>query len=183
MFDYMLSLVPPLYAKGKQFTGYVKAIADELEELVDASKDTSRGWITLHAGTYALRALGRNVGLHWPDWADNEQYRRLVLAMYIARNSSASYGDIQRILDLLTGVDDSAVLPTYPAGFEVNLLGLGVTEEQAELYASIVQMGTASGVGSKAYWSDQPYFSWQEDTNPLAGTWGDPWIQEIDYGN
>ena len=183
MFDYMLSLVPPLYAKGKQFTGYVKAIADELEEIVDAAKDTSKGWITLHAGTYALRALGRNVGLHWPDWADIEQYRRLVLAMYIARNSNASYGDIQRMLDLLTGVDDSAVLPTYPAGFEVNLLGLGVTREQAELYASILQMGTASGVGSKAYWSDQPYFSWQEDPNPLAGTWGDPWIQGVDYGN
>ena len=183
MFDYMLSLVPPLYAKGKQFTGFVKALADEFDEFVDAAKGTSKGWVTLHAETYALNALGRSVGIPRPDWANNEVYRKLILATYIARNSKGSYGDIQRMLDLLTGVDDSAVLPTYPAGFEVNLLGLGVTEEQAKLYTNIVQMGTASGVGSKAYWSDQPYFSWQEDPNPLAGTWGDPWIQEIDNGD
>src|SRR5699024_4785216 len=74
MFNYMLSLIPPLYAKGKQFTGYVKALADELEEFIDAAKGTSKGWVTLHAGTYALNALGRSAGLVWPDWADNEQY-------------------------------------------------------------------------------------------------------------
>lgn len=179
MFNYLKTLIPPLYERGAQFVGFIHGVSDEFKKFTEGAESVSEGWITLNAGTYALEVLGGTVGLTRPDWADNELYRKLIIATYAALNSNGAYGDVARILDILQDTEGSVVIPIYPAAIDVNLVASWFDESKASTVSNIIETGMPSGVGYNAYWSDVPYFSWQEDPHPMAGTWTDPWIKKV----